>query len=273
MRSSLTTTTDGHKLSVRWDRGSLVVELYAPIITSEDLRAKMRGSTLVLTMHKMSAAETWPSFERGVQAQSAHLETDGGDDFSIDPGDGTLDIELCTGDSPGGSGEGARLKEIEGLGPRRNTPPPTQHTRAHENIHRMVAEQSALDIADAASNESKRRRVYVNVYILVGDATSDALLSSLTGGGLYHSGIEVDGVEYAFRGGHGRGTGIWRQPPRGALPPSFENASYKESLYMGMTWPLTPAELHHVIASLGIEWRKNQYNLLTRNWCVAREGS
>ena len=40
----------------------------------------MRRGTLFLTMRKMRAAETWPSFERDVQAESARQEIDGGDD-------------------------------------------------------------------------------------------------------------------------------------------------------------------------------------------------
>ena len=141
----------------------------------------------------------------------------------------------------------------------------------------MDAEVSALGIADAvgASKEPrpKRRRIYVSVYILLGDSTSDALLSSLTGGGLYHSGIEIEGIEYAFGGGPDNGSGIWRQPPRRASTIGFKNASYKESLYMGMTWPLTSAGLRRVIVDMEREWRQNQYNILTRNWCVAREAS
>ena len=76
-KSSLTATTDGHKLKVTSDRGRLVVELYASVIVLD--RAKMRRGTLILTMRKMHA-ETWPSFERDVQAQSAHQEIDGGGD-------------------------------------------------------------------------------------------------------------------------------------------------------------------------------------------------
>ena len=103
------------------------------------------------------------------------------------------------------------------------------------------------------------------------------MLSSLTGGGLYHSGIEFEGVEYAFGGGLGGGSGVWRQPPR-TLPPSFPNAplaSYKESLDMGMTRPLTLAELHRVIADMAhsLSWRKSEYNMLTHNWCVARKAT
>ena len=218
-----TATTDGHKLVVLQDRGSLVFELYAPISASEIGSAQTRSGTLLLTMRKMRAAEAWPSFE------------------------------------------------CDGLDLWRTAPPPSQRMR---KIRAMCSEQSVLGIADAvsASNEPlpKRRRVYVSVYILLGGLTSDALLSNLVGGGLYHSGIEIEGVEYAFGSGPGGGSGVWRQPPR-ALPPSFKNAAYKESLDMGMTRPLTPAELHRVIVDMEHEWRKNQYSMLTHNWCVARD--
>ena len=226
---------------VRWDRGSLVVELYAPIIASEVAPAKMRNGAFVLTMRKMHTAKTWPSFER------------------------------------------------DNLGPLQNTPPPTYRSRETASSVDTVltgknrgigAKLFALDIADAvgASNEPRprRRRLYLSVYILLGDSTSDALLSSLTGGGLYHSGIEIEGVEYAFGGGPGGGSGVWRQKPR-VLPRNFnfKNSSYKESLDMGMTRPLTPATLHRVIADMehSLSWRKSEYNMLTHNWCVARKAS
>ena len=224
---------------VRWDRGSLVVKLYASIIP-EVAPAKMRRGTLVLTMRKIHTAKTWPSFER------------------------------------------------DGLGPCQYNPP-TQRARGRASsadavrtrqIRGMGAELSALGIADAVGASDKppptRWRVYVSVYILLGDSTSDAVLSSLTGGGLYHSGIEIEGVEYAFGGGPGGGSGVWRQKPR-TLPPNFnfKNSSYKESLDMGMSRPLTSANLHRIIADMehALFWRKNQYNMLTRNWCVARKAS
>ena len=224
---------------VRWDRGSLVVKLYASIIP-EVAPAKMRRGTLVLTMRKIHTAKTWPSFER------------------------------------------------DGLGPCQYNPP-TQRARGRASsadavrtrqIRGMGAELSALGIADAVGASDKppptRWRVYVSVYILLGDSTSDAVLSSLTGGGLYHSGIEIEGVEYAFGGGPGGGSGVWRQKPR-TLPPNFnfKNSSYKESLDMGMSRPLTSANLHRIIADMehALFWRKNQYNMLTRNWCGARKAS
>ena len=44
--------------------------------------------------------------------------------------------------------------------------------------------------------------------------------------GAYHTGLVVDGVEWAFGGGDGPGTGVWSQEP-GRLPPSFSNCAFK----------------------------------------------
>ena len=63
--SSLRGTTDGHTLKVTWDRGSLVVNLYASVDTREVGPVKMRRGTLILTLRKMRR-ETWPAFERRV---------------------------------------------------------------------------------------------------------------------------------------------------------------------------------------------------------------
>lgn len=194
----------------------------------------MQCGTLILTMRKMRA-ETWPFFEL-IAMRKMH----------------------AAGTRPS--------FERDGPGPRQNTAPTYRERR------RSVS----ADAVGASNEPPKRRRVYVSVYTLLGGLTSDALLSSLTGGGLYHSGIEIEGVEYAFGGGPGGGSGVWRQPPR-ALPPSFnfKNSSHKESLDMGMTRPLTSAELHRTIVDMehALSWRKNQYNMLTRNWCVACEAS
>ena len=110
--------------------------------------------------------------------------------------------------------------------------------------------------------------IYINVYRLAGGSASDALLSTLAGGGLYHSGIEVGGAEYAFGGGSGNGSGMWRQRPR-SLPSCFANSSYKETVDMGLSTPMSPIELRQILIDLAIEWRTNQYHVLHRNWCVS----
>ena len=63
-KSKLTGTTDGRTLKVLWDGGGLVVDLYASVNPRQVGPARFRRGTLILTMRKMRAAETWPSFER-----------------------------------------------------------------------------------------------------------------------------------------------------------------------------------------------------------------
>ena len=66
--------------------------------------------------------------------------------------------------------------------------------------------------------------VKLNVYNLAGGNMSDAIISAVAGGGLYHTGLEIDGVEYAFGGGNGKGSGVWAQQPH-KLPSCFGGAT------------------------------------------------
>ena len=87
---------------------------------------------------------------------------------------------------------------------------------------------NAASDAGAVFEEKRTWRVRISVYLLVGNGGSDALLSAI-GAGLYHSGVEIEGVEYAYGGGGGSGTGVWAQKPR-IVPPGFTKGSFKESL-------------------------------------------
>ena len=106
--------------------------------------------------------------------------------------------------------------------------------------------------------------VKLNVYNLAGGNMSDAIISAVAGGGLYHTGLEIDGVEYAFGGGHGKGSGVWAQQPH-KLPACFGGATFKEAVNMGVTEPLTRKDLHVIMHQMAREWRMSQYNMLTRN--------
>ena len=81
--------------------------------------------------------------------------------------------------------------------------------------------------------------VKVNVYTL-GDHELNSALTSLFGSGAYHTGVEISGVEYAFRGGDGAGTGVFTHTPR-QLPEGFEGAVFKESVDRGGFTPLLNA--------------------------------
>ena len=106
--------------------------------------------------------------------------------------------------------------------------------------------------------------VKLNVYNLAGGNMSDAIISAVAGGGLYHTGLEIDGVEYAFGGGNGKGSGVWAQQPH-KLPSCFGGATFKEAVHMGVSEPLTRKDLHVIMHQMAREWRMSQYNMLTRN--------
>ena len=107
--------------------------------------------------------------------------------------------------------------------------------------------------------------VKINVYNLVGGNATNAIISTVAGGGIYHTGVEVDGVEYAYGGGQGKGSGVWAQQPR-KLPACFGGATFKESIPIGASEPISRQELHMRMHQMAREWRMCQYNMLPRNW-------
>ena len=98
----------------------------------------------------------------------------------------------------------------------------------------------------AAGAKPAQFPVRLNVYNLAGGNVSDAILSAVAGGGLYHTGLEIDGVEYAFGGGNGKGSGVWAQQPH-KLPSCFGGATFKEAVNMGVSEPLTRKDLHVIM--------------------------
>ena len=119
-------------------------------------------------------------------------------------------------------------------------------------------------MGNAACGGGKPRTyaVTLHVYRLMSGPPSLAVMES-TGYGVYHTGVEVDGVEYAFGGGDFSTTGVWEQRPT-RLPQSFAGATLKESIILGSTVQ-TPRHLRGIIATMKREWLASNYNLLSRN--------
>jgi hypothetical protein len=112
--------------------------------------------------------------------------------------------------------------------------------------------------------ERQPRTVRLHIYRLT-NVVLDATLSALLGGGVYHSGVELDGIEYGF-GWHATSeTGVWMQQPT-ELPNGFAGGGAKliRSIDAG-TVTLAPATLRERIVRMMQEWPGESYDALRHN--------
>ena len=89
-------------------------------------------------------------------------------------------------------------------------------------------------MGNAACGASSQREytVRVHVYRLMSDTGGSLLtLMESSGFGVFHTGVEVNGTEYAF-GASDSGSGVWAQRPT-QLPPHFAGATLGESATVG----------------------------------------
>ncbi|KAL6996696.1 hypothetical protein U1Q18_006824 [Sarracenia purpurea var. burkii] len=97
--------------------------------------------------------------------------------------------------------------------------------------------------------------VYVNVY----DLTSINGYAYWLGLGVYHSGVQVHGVEYAFGAHEYPTTGIF-----GVEPKQCEGFTFRKAVLIGWT-EMDPAEVRGVMEELAEVYKGNAYNLITKN--------
>lgn len=98
--------------------------------------------------------------------------------------------------------------------------------------------------------------VAVNVY----DLSEYNDYAYLLGVGIFHSGLEVHGREYAFGGHDHASSGIFETAPREAPHP----ARFRSTEIVGYT-DMTPGEVATVVAELDHKFHGNTYHLLERN--------
>jgi hypothetical protein len=116
---------------------------------------------------------------------------------------------------------------------------------------------------------NSKPRVF-NITINVYDLTSNELngaITSIIGGGIHHSGIQINSTEYAFGGG-GSGTGVWEQRPR-EIPENFGGESgsvpsFSRSHEIG-TVTMTKKQLKGLLSNLRKEYPSSRYHLLNCN--------
>ncbi|KAI4376189.1 hypothetical protein MLD38_013979 [Melastoma candidum] len=97
--------------------------------------------------------------------------------------------------------------------------------------------------------------VYLNVY----DLTPINGYAYWVGLGIYHSGVQVHGVEYGFGAHDHSTTGIFEVEPRRC--PGF---TFRKSILIGRT-DLGPREVRAFMEKLAEEYSGNTYNLITKN--------
>jgi len=97
--------------------------------------------------------------------------------------------------------------------------------------------------------------VYLNVY----DLTPINGYAYWLGLGVYHSGVEVHGIEYAFGAHEYPSTGIFEGEPK-----QSEGFTFRKSILIGKT-DLGPLEVRATMEQLSENYKGSSYNLITKN--------
>lgn len=97
--------------------------------------------------------------------------------------------------------------------------------------------------------------VYLNVY----DISPINGYAYWLGLGVYHSGVQAHGVEYAFGAHEYPSTGIFEGQPK-----KCEGFTFRKGILIGWT-EMGPQDVKKVMEELADKYRGNAYNLITKN--------
>ncbi|XP_022153427.1 deSI-like protein At4g17486 [Momordica charantia] len=107
----------------------------------------------------------------------------------------------------------------------------------------------------SSNGDSGSAPVYLNVY----DLTPINGYAYWFGLGVYHSGVQVHGIEFAFGAHEYPSTGIFEGEPK-----QCDGFKFRRSILIGKT-DLSQAEVRSLMEELGKDYRGNAYNLITKN--------
>eukprot|EP00672_Neobodo_designis_P024297 CAMPEP_0174850784 /NCGR_PEP_ID=MMETSP1114-20130205/21137_1 /TAXON_ID=312471 /ORGANISM="Neobodo designis, Strain CCAP 1951/1" /LENGTH=337 /DNA_ID=CAMNT_0016085271 /DNA_START=60 /DNA_END=1073 /DNA_ORIENTATION=+ len=109
--------------------------------------------------------------------------------------------------------------------------------------------------------------VYVNVYHLM-PGPQAAINGALMGLGVFHSGVEVAGAEFAFGGDASspERPGVFQHPPKAILPaPQFHRSHHVGNLPKNVTLSQVQSVSHELGDAKRGGWTCGSYNLMLRN--------
>ncbi|KAH9886835.1 DUF862-domain-containing protein [Xylariomycetidae sp. FL2044] len=122
------------------------------------------------------------------------------------------------------------------------------------NTNRSRRSTSSLSIS------RRRTEIIINVYDLLPQGRLSSILWNI-GASLLHSGVVINGREYAYGGHETPGaTGVYWTSPQ-SVPPG---GTFKTEILHGFTL-LEPAEIDKIIRKASKDFRGTDYNLLTNN--------
>lgn len=139
------------------------------------------------------------------------------------------------------------------------------HTVTHAHVKAAITHKSVFLQPTTAQHQHPPNTVFLNVYDVLTPSDSKTIprLNNVLvhcGMGIFHTGIQVWGREFAF-GGHAEpDTGIFEVPPR-----ECPAVRYRMTLKLGQT-AVSERTFDHVINTLGMsEYLGYRYSLITRN--------
>lgn len=128
-----------------------------------------------------------------------------------------------------------------------------------DDMDDLAAAAAAAAVAEAEASDGCQEPVILNVY----DMFWTNEYTGNMGLGVYHSGLEVFGREYAYGGHPFPFSGVFTIPPREASDLG-EQFRFKTSLILGRTDFLAP-DVEKLVDELGKEFRGDRYHLMHRN--------